>query len=83
MGNQTITASPAYPSFLQHSMPLFIRVLQEGEAQFIAEHSMQITRKLVLEIIHRLPTNEHLRPYVKPVLSVMFKVRVTLPAHIC
>ncbi|OQR70315.1 Transformation/transcription domain-associated protein-like [Tropilaelaps mercedesae] len=71
---ETITASPAYPSFLQHSMPLFIRVLQEGEAQFIAEHSMQITRKLVLEIIHRLPTNEHLRPYVKPVLSVMFKL---------
>lgn len=30
-------------------------------------------RKLVLEIIHRIPTNEHLRPHTKNILSVMFR----------
>lgn len=33
----------------------------------------QQLRKLVLEIIHRIPTNEHLRPHTKNVLSVMFR----------
>ncbi|EEC12926.1 hypothetical protein IscW_ISCW009654, partial [Ixodes scapularis] len=31
-------------------------------------------RKLILEIIHRIPTNDHLRPYVKQVLSLMFEL---------
>ena len=35
--------------------------------------SQQQLRKLVLEIIHRIPTNEHLRPHTKNVLSVMFR----------
>lgn len=34
---------------------------------------LQQLRKLVLEIIHRIPTNEHLRPHTKNVLSVMFR----------
>lgn len=38
---------------------------------FIFPH--QQLRKLVLEIIHRIPTNEHLRPHTKNVLSVMFR----------
>jgi transformation/transcription domain-associated protein len=33
----------------------------------------QQLRKLVLEILHRIPTNEHLRPHTKNVLSVMFR----------
>lgn len=33
----------------------------------------QQLRKLVLEIIHRIPTNEHLRPHTKNILSVMFR----------
>ena len=55
-------------------MPIFLRVLEEGEPQYITEHSMQITRKLILEILHRLPTNECLRSHVKAILSVMFKL---------
>lgn len=27
----------------------------------------------MLEIIHRIPTNEHLRPHTKNILSVMFR----------
>lgn len=34
---------------------------------------LQQLRKLVLEIIHRIPTNEHLRPHTKNILSVMFR----------
>lgn len=33
----------------------------------------QQLRKLVLEIIHRIPTNEHLRLHTKNILSVMFR----------
>lgn len=31
-------------------------------------------RKLILEILYRLPTNETLRPYVKPILSLTLKL---------
>lgn len=31
-------------------------------------------RKLILEMIHRLPTSEILRPYVKHILSLMLKL---------
>lgn len=34
---------------------------------------LQQLRKLVLEIIHRIPTNEHLRLHTKNILSVMFR----------
>ena len=35
---------------------------------------LQQLRKLMLEIIHRIPANEHLRPYVKQILTLMFKL---------
>jgi hypothetical protein len=31
-------------------------------------------RKLILEMIPRLPTNDLLRPYVKPILTLMLKL---------
>ena len=36
-----------------------------GDPQFIAESSGQQLRKLVLELVHRLPTNDHLKSHVK------------------
>ena len=36
-----------------------------GEPQFIADSCGQQLRKLVLELIHRLPTNDHLKGHVK------------------
>ncbi|XP_077513657.1 transcription-associated protein Nipped-A isoform X4 [Amblyomma americanum] len=71
---ETIVTSVHYPTFLDHAMRVFLRILQEGKPQFIAEHNMQQLRKLILEIIHRIPTNDHLRPYVKQVLSLMFEL---------
>ncbi|XP_077870553.1 transformation/transcription domain-associated protein [Saccoglossus kowalevskii] len=71
---ETIMSSPHYQAFLEHAVPRFLKVLQDEEPQFIAENSAQQLRKLLLEIIHRIPTNEHLRPYIKDVLQLMFRL---------
>ncbi|KAI2658552.1 Transformation/transcription domain-associated protein [Labeo rohita] len=60
---ENVTSSPQYSTFLEHIIPRFLTFLQDGEQ----------LRKLVLEIIHRIPTNEHLRPHAKNILSVMFR----------
>ena len=44
------------------SMYMYICV---GEPHFIADSCGQQLRKLVLELIHRLPTNDHLKGHVK------------------
>uniref|UniRef100_W5KKZ1 Transformation/transcription domain-associated protein n=1 Tax=Astyanax mexicanus TaxID=7994 RepID=W5KKZ1_ASTMX len=68
-----VTSSPQYSTFLEHIIPRFLTFLQDGEVQFLQEKPTQQLRKLVLEIIHRIPTNEHLRPHIKNILSVMFR----------
>ena len=60
--------------FLEHAVTVFLKVLGENEAQFLAEHSGQQLRKLILEIIHRLPVNDTLRKHVQPILSLMFRL---------
>ncbi|XP_058799221.1 transformation/transcription domain-associated protein [Phymastichus coffea] len=74
---EVILSSPQYPSFLDHMMKNFLKILQEGEPLFISEYNIQLVRKLILEMIHRLPTNDHLRPYVKQILSLMLKLLET------
>ncbi|XP_062859239.1 transformation/transcription domain-associated protein [Trichomycterus rosablanca] len=70
---ENVTSSPQYSTFLEHIIPRFLTFLQDGEVQFLQEKPTQQLRKLVLEIIHRIPTNEHLRAHVKNILSVMFR----------
>lgn len=70
---ENVTSSPQYSTFLEYIIPRFLTFLQDGEVQFLQEKPAQQLRKLVLEIIHRIPTNEHLRPHTKNVLSVMFR----------
>uniref|UniRef100_A0A672KMT3 Transformation/transcription domain-associated protein n=1 Tax=Sinocyclocheilus grahami TaxID=75366 RepID=A0A672KMT3_SINGR len=70
---ENVTSSPQYSTFLEHIIPRFLTFLQDGEVQFLQEKPTQQLRKLVLEIIHRIPTNEHLRPHAKNILSVMFR----------
>lgn len=67
-------SSPQYPQFLDHSLKIFLKILQEGEPHFIAEYNIQQVRKLILEMIHRLPISETLRPYVKSILILMLKL---------
>jgi len=38
---------------------------------------LQQVRKLILEMIHRLPTGDALRPHVKPLISLMFRLLET------
>ncbi|XP_077594919.1 transformation/transcription domain-associated protein isoform X2 [Stigmatopora nigra] len=70
---ENVTSSPQYSTFLEHIIPRFLTFLQDGEVQFLQEKPTQQLRKLVLEIIHRIPTNEHLRQHTKNILSVMFR----------
>ncbi|XP_059386727.1 transformation/transcription domain-associated protein-like isoform X2 [Carassius carassius] len=70
---ENVTSSPQYCTFLEHIIPRFLTFLQDGEVQFLQEKPTQQLRKLVLEIIHRIPTNEHLRTHAKNILSVMFR----------
>ncbi|XP_047232952.1 transformation/transcription domain-associated protein isoform X1 [Girardinichthys multiradiatus] len=70
---ENVTSSPQYSTFLEHIIPRFLTFLQDGEVQFLQEKPTQQLRKLVLEIIHRIPTNEHLRPHTKNILTVMFR----------
>lgn len=71
---ELITQCSAFQPFLEHSMKIFIKILQEGEPHFISEYNLQQVRKLILEMIHRLPTSEILRPYVNSILSLMLKL---------
>ncbi|KAK2145234.1 hypothetical protein LSH36_693g01084 [Paralvinella palmiformis] len=71
---QSVVSSPQYPQFLQDSITVFLRVLKDGDPQFISEQNSQQLRKLLLEIIHRIPANDHLKPYVKPILGLMFRL---------
>ncbi|XP_051968309.1 transformation/transcription domain-associated protein-like [Xyrauchen texanus] len=70
---ENVTSSQQYSTFLEHIIPRFLTFLQDGEVQFLQEKPTQQLRKLVLEIIHRIPTNEHLRSHAKNILSVMFR----------
>ncbi|XP_050299225.1 transcription-associated protein 1 isoform X2 [Anthonomus grandis grandis] len=71
---EMILNSTHYPTFLKLSVKVFLSILEEGEPYFIAEYNIQQVRKLILEILYRLPTNDHLKPYVKPILLLMLKL---------
>ncbi|XP_032685098.1 transformation/transcription domain-associated protein [Odontomachus brunneus] len=74
---EIIMCSSQYPAFLDHMMKIFLKMLQEGEPHFISEYNIQQVRKLILEMIHRLPSNEYLRPYVRQILTLISKLLET------
>ncbi|ESP00833.1 hypothetical protein LOTGIDRAFT_140434, partial [Lottia gigantea] len=71
---ETVVSSQQYPQFLAEAIQVFVRILKDGEPLFIAEQPMQQLRKLLLEIIHRIPCNDHLKKFVQTILSLMFKL---------
>ncbi|XP_058058029.1 transcription-associated protein 1 isoform X2 [Anopheles bellator] len=71
---ELITQCSSYQSFLDLAMRVFLKVLQDNEPMFITEFSMQQVRKLILEMIHRLPHSEHVRQYVKPIIVLIIKL---------
>ncbi|VEN46895.1 unnamed protein product, partial [Callosobruchus maculatus] len=71
---EMILNSPMYPSFLDHSLKIFLKILDEGDPLFIAEYNLQQVRKLILEMLYRLPANDILKPYVRSILQLMMKL---------
>ena len=59
---------------MEHEHHVLNLVIQDGTSHFIAELHIQQVRKLVLEMIQRLPGNDHLKPHVKNILSLAFKL---------
>uniref|UniRef100_A0A6E8VNF8 FAT domain-containing protein n=1 Tax=Anopheles coluzzii TaxID=1518534 RepID=A0A6E8VNF8_ANOCL len=74
---ELITQSSGYQNFLELAMRVFLKVLQDGESMFISELNMQQVRKLILEMIHRLPQSELVRPFVKPIIILTIKLLQT------
>ncbi|XP_013100353.2 transcription-associated protein 1 [Stomoxys calcitrans] len=71
---EVVVQSSSYPSFLEHSLKAFMHFLQDGEPQFIQEYQAHQVRKLILEMIHRLPLSENLRQHVKSIISLMLNI---------
>nr|XP_018903777.1 PREDICTED: transformation/transcription domain-associated protein isoform X3 [Bemisia tabaci] len=67
---EIILASQQYPQFLEHSMKIFVKILNEGQPHFISEYTVHQVRKLLLELIYRMPVNDILRPYTETVLML-------------
>ena len=58
-----------YPTFLTAFLPAFKSVLDAVSAQ-LEDNVEHKTRKQVLEMLNKLPHNEHLRPHDKTVLGI-------------
>lgn len=69
-----ILGSPEYPSFLTQALGVFRKFLREGSPHFIAEQHAHQVRKLVLEIIQRLPANDYLRSHTQNILLMAFEL---------
>lgn len=50
---QTVVNSPQYPQFLAEAMRVFLKILEEGEPQFIAEQPYQVGGYLVFGIFEQ------------------------------
>ncbi|XP_072179557.1 transformation/transcription domain-associated protein-like [Diadema setosum] len=74
---EVIISSSQYHTFLETAIPHFLRVLKDEKPQFIAESPLQHLRKLLLELLHRMPTNELLRQFVRQILELMFSLLET------
>ncbi|KAL9917178.1 transcription-associated protein Nipped-A isoform 1-T1 [Glossina fuscipes fuscipes] len=71
---EVVVQSSSYPTFLEHSLKAFMHFLQDGEPKFMQEWHAHQARKLILEMIHRLPISENLRQHVKSIISLMLKI---------
>ena len=54
---QTVVNSPQYPTFLADAMKVFLKILEDGEPQFIAEQNMQVRECVCVNIKSEAPEN--------------------------
>uniref|UniRef100_A0A146L0J1 Transformation/transcription domain-associated protein n=6 Tax=Lygus hesperus TaxID=30085 RepID=A0A146L0J1_LYGHE len=83
---EIISGSSEYPNFLDVAIKVFLKVLREGEPHFITEYNIHQVRKLILEMIYRIPTDKFLKPYAEQILNVTFKLLETENeenVHVC
>ena len=64
---------PTYPQLLEDAINKFIKVLNDTEPQFIAESTIQQLRKTILEIMQRIPVNDH-KTYTKDIIVLIYKL---------
>ena len=48
-----------------------LKILESTQPQFIAENNTQLLRKLMLEILFRLPYNEYMRQHSRRLIQVL------------
>ncbi len=74
--NIEVVHSEAYHDFLHYLFAVFYNLLRQGQPQFV-DGPEQKLRNTVLEILSRLPTNEHLRQHANNLLKLsMFLLEV-------
>nr|CAG8553245.1 5905_t:CDS:10 [Entrophospora candida] len=63
-----------YPRFLHYLMPVLNNILQNEPPVFDSNSEEQKLRNLYLEILHRLPQNESLRPFAPDLLKLVMNL---------
>lgn len=68
------TNNPANRQLLEQTITTFLTYLETTEPQFISERPCQKLRKLILEMIHRLPAVDALREHIGHIIKIMFRL---------
>lgn len=68
------TSIQANRQLLEQTITTFLTFLETTEPQFISEKPCQKLRKLILEMIHRLPALDALREHVDRIIKIMFRL---------
>lgn len=68
------TNHQANRQLLEQMITAFLNYLETTEPQFISEKPCQKLRKLILEMIHRLPAVDALRDHITRIIKIMFRL---------
>ncbi|RKP34561.1 armadillo-type protein, partial [Dimargaris cristalligena] len=63
-----------YDHFLSVIFPVFKDLLTKQQPAFVENAAEQKLRSTILEILHRFPMNEHLKPYVDDIIVICLKL---------
>lgn len=72
---ETLIQLPEFQTnYVESSLKIFLKVVNETEPQFISDYNIHQLRKLILELIHRLPVSEIVSAYVNQILVLALKL---------
>lgn len=72
-----VVHSNEYPIFLSNLLPSFFHLLRAIQPQDFGENVEHKLRNAVLEIIHRFPFNESLKPFAQDLISLLMDVLIS------